>query len=99
MHETALISSTISILTKQAKKHNAGCVSRVYLRLGRGPHNLEPDRVKEVFALLARGTIAEGAELEIEPALEDQEEELVIEKFEISHPQAPSQGAASGQDK
>jgi len=50
---------------------------------GRGPHNLEPDRVREVFALLARGTIAEGAELMIEPGAESQEE-VVIEKFTVS---------------
>jgi Zn finger protein HypA/HybF involved in hydrogenase expression len=97
MHETALISSVISILSKQAAKHAAGRVSRVHLRLGKGPHNLEPERVEEVFALLARGTIAEGAELEITPAPPDQEEELVIEKFEVVQkpPAAESGGQAA----
>lgn len=82
MHESSLIAGVISTLVRQAKKHNAGRIGRVYLRLGKGPHNLEPDRVKEVFNLLARGTIAEGAALEIAQSDEEQTHEIIIEKFE-----------------
>jgi len=85
MHETALISSVISTLDKQVKKRFPGTskVGKVRLKLGRGPHNLEPERVREVFALLARGTAAEGAEVEIAPNPNEHDHEIIIESFEV----------------
>ncbi len=85
MHESRLISSAISLLEAETKKRGAGGILRVFLKLGPGPHNLEPERVKEVFALLARGTLAEGAEVIAESSGSEQTEELVIEKFQVRH--------------
>jgi Zn finger protein HypA/HybF involved in hydrogenase expression len=91
MHEMSLISAVISTLEKQVKKLviESGnemlhyTISKVHLKLGPGPHNLEPERVRDIFEIVARGTIAQGAVVEIESAPADQKDELVIEKFEV----------------
>jgi hydrogenase nickel incorporation protein HypA/HybF len=65
MHEMALTESIVEIATDAAKKQDAGKVRRVFVEVGALSH-VEPDALQFCFAAVSAGTIAEGAELEID---------------------------------
>jgi hydrogenase nickel incorporation protein HypA/HybF len=65
MHEVALAQSIIEIVRDQARANHADCVKAVHLRIG-ALANVEPDALSFGFESAARGTIVEGARLEIE---------------------------------
>ncbi|MFH1360630.1 MAG: hydrogenase maturation nickel metallochaperone HypA [Candidatus Omnitrophota bacterium] len=64
MHETHLIEPIIKGISQHAEKENALKVTKVKLRVGQLIGTTE-DSFKETFALLAKGTKCEGAEVEI----------------------------------
>ncbi|MGD9897130.1 MAG: hydrogenase maturation nickel metallochaperone HypA [Candidatus Methylacidiphilaceae bacterium] len=64
MHELSLCQSIVEILKERAGSHDYRTVSRVELRIG--PRAMvEPDAMAFCFAVASRGTLAEGAALEI----------------------------------
>ena len=65
MHEMALTESIVEIAVEAAKKQGAGKVKRVFVDVG-GLSHVEPDALLFCFAAVSAGTIAEGAELEID---------------------------------
>ena len=65
MHEMALTESIVEIACEEARKQSAARVTRVRLAVGQLSH-AEPDALTFCFAAVAAGTLAEGAELEIE---------------------------------
>lgn len=65
MHEMALTESIVEIATEAAKEQGAQKVKRVFVDVGALSH-VEPDALLFCFAAVSAGTIAEGAELEID---------------------------------
>ena len=64
MHETHLIKPIIEGLTEHAKKEGAKRVTNVKIKVGELTCSRE-DSFKETFKVLSKGTVLEGAELEI----------------------------------
>ncbi len=67
MHEVALALRIVEIVQEQARRQPFEAVKRVFLRIGAFAH-VEPEALAFGFAAAARGTIAQGASLEIERA-------------------------------
>ena len=65
MHEMALTESIVEIATEAAKKQGAAKVKRVFVDVGALSH-VEPEALQFCFAAVSAGTIAEGANLEID---------------------------------
>lgn len=64
MHESHLIEPVIKGISAHARKEGAKSVSKVRLKVGTLT-GIKEDSLKETFAVLAKGTILENAELEI----------------------------------
>ncbi|MDD4933176.1 MAG: hydrogenase maturation nickel metallochaperone HypA [Methylacidiphilaceae bacterium] len=66
MHELSLCQSIVEILEEQSRRHHYRRVRRVELRVG--PRAMvEPASMVFSFGVASRGTLAEGAALEIRP--------------------------------
>ena len=96
MHEMALAQGTLDIVLDNAAKHGATTVTRVKLVVGQMTE-VVPDSLRFCFDALAKGTPAEGAELEIEitPLLgscRDCQNEFAIERFRFQCPACGSAG-------
>lgn len=65
MHEASLMKNLIGKVEQLAREHGAGRVTRIGVKLGALAH-FSPDHFREHFEHASRGTIAEGASLEIE---------------------------------
>ena len=65
MHEASLMADLMRKITTLAEAQQACKVTSVHLTLGALSH-LSPDHVREHFVHAARGTVAEGAQLDIE---------------------------------
>jgi len=70
MHEISVMQSTMEIAIEHAKAKNAQKIHRLHMRVG-ALSGVVPDSLEFAFPIVAQGTMAEGAELEIEfvPAL------------------------------
>lgn len=64
MHEMALVHSIVDVVLEQARRVNATEVKAVHLTIGEGRDVIE-DYMNGLFCFLARGTVAERAELVI----------------------------------
>lgn len=64
MHESHLIEPVIKGISEHAQKEGAQKVSKVRLKIG-ALTCVKEDSFKETFSVLAKGTILEGADLEI----------------------------------
>ncbi|MFH1553097.1 MAG: hydrogenase maturation nickel metallochaperone HypA [Candidatus Omnitrophota bacterium] len=64
MHETHLIEPIIKGIAEHAKEEGAKSVTKVKLKVG-DLTGIKEESFKETFAVLAKGTILENAELEI----------------------------------
>lgn len=64
MHEMALAEGVLQILQDQAQAQNFTKVKTVWLKLGELSH-VDPDAIRFCFDAVVRGSIAEGAKLEI----------------------------------
>ena len=66
MHELGIASRVLEIAVSEAARHDAARVTAVRLRVGvlRG---VVPEHMVFLFGEVARGTIAEGARVDIEP--------------------------------
>ncbi len=65
MHEMALCESLVQVLEEQAAGQNFSRVHRVWLEIG-ALAAIEPEAMRFSFPIVARGTLAEGAELATE---------------------------------
>ena len=70
MHEVGIMESTLAAVRREALARNAAHVDRIVVRIG-VLSGVEPDALRFAFEACAPGTLAEGAELDIEsvPAL------------------------------
>lgn len=64
MHEMSLTENVIDILAEEGRKQGFARVRRVWLEVGVFSH-VEPEALRFCFDVAARGTLAEGAGLEI----------------------------------
>ncbi len=64
MHELSLVASVFDILEEKARDHGASRVTAVVLRVGR-MSGVVPDLLESAFDSFKKGTLAEGARLEI----------------------------------
>jgi hydrogenase nickel incorporation protein HypA/HybF len=64
MHEMALTESIVEILAEEARKQGFGRVRVVRLEVGAMAH-VEPEALRFCFDAVSRGTVAEGATLDI----------------------------------
>ncbi|EXJ14003.1 hydrogenase maturation nickel metallochaperone HypA [Imhoffiella purpurea] len=67
MHELSLCQALIDQVTRIATDHGASRVDRILLKVG-PLSGVEPSLLQHAYPLAATGTIAESAELVIEPA-------------------------------
>ncbi len=80
MHELSLLRGLLGQIEQIARRHGAERVSVVRLRLGPLAH-IEPDHLRGHFIDAARGTVADGACLEIETT--DELHELSLESVDL----------------
>ena len=66
MHELAITEGVIAIVNSEAEKQHFTKVLSITLKVGEYS-GIIPDCVREFFPIASAGSIAEGAELEIEP--------------------------------
>lgn len=64
MHEMAMSESLVEIVEEEGRKHGFAKVRVVRVELGTLGH-VEPDALRFCFDAVTRGTIAEGAQLDI----------------------------------
>jgi hydrogenase nickel incorporation protein HypA/HybF len=64
VHELSLVASVFDILEEKARDHGASRVTAVVLRVGR-MSGVVPDLLESAFDSFKKGTLAEGARLEI----------------------------------
>lgn len=64
MHEMSLTESIVDIAVEAAQKEGARRVTRVVVEVGQLSH-VEPEALAFCFAAVSRGTLAEGAKLEV----------------------------------
>jgi hydrogenase nickel incorporation protein HypA/HybF len=67
MHELSICQSLIDQVEDIAREHGATGVERILLRIG-PLSGIEPALLRNAYPLAAAGTVAESAELVIEPA-------------------------------
>ena len=65
MHEASLMKNLMGKIEQLAREQNAARVTRVGVKLGALSH-FSPEHFREHFEHAARGTVAEGALLDIE---------------------------------
>ena len=85
MHERALMDDLLRRIETEARAQGARRVTRVSVRLGALSH-VTPAHFREHFAWAARGTIAEGAEVESELRTDPTEREaqgIVLASVEV----------------
>lgn len=64
MHELSLVASVFEVLEEKAREHVATRVTRVVLKVG-VMSGVVPDLLESAFDIYKKGTLAEGARLEI----------------------------------
>jgi hydrogenase nickel incorporation protein HypA/HybF len=64
VHELSLVASVFDVLEEKAREHGAARVTRVILRIGR-MSGVVPDLIRSAFEVYKKGTLADGASLEI----------------------------------
>ena len=65
MHEVSLIESVVALVEDERRKQDFARVRRIRLQVGALGH-AEPDALRFCFDAVIRGTVAEGAALEID---------------------------------
>jgi hydrogenase maturation protease len=80
MHEMSLLRGLLRKIEEIAHKQHARRVTVVRLRLGPLAH-IEPEHLREHFAEASKGTLADGARLEIQQT--DELHELTLESIDV----------------
>jgi len=89
MHEHALMNDLMRKIEAEAAAEGAGRVTRIRVRLGALSH-FTPEHFREHFVDAARGTLAEGAEVETELRTDPTEPEaqgVVLESLDVELPE------------
>lgn len=86
MQEDTLVKNLLAALETAGSTLDANRVTRVRVKLAAGPQELHTKQVEEIFTRLSRGTIAEGARLEIDEVFGEETEVLLIEEADLVGP-------------
>lgn len=70
MHELSMVQEILNVLKAQAKKHDLKKVTKVRLSMGEYS-TIKPSHLNSCFEMLSKGSIFEGAAIEIEKASGD----------------------------
>jgi len=95
MHEQALMRDVMRKIEEVARSGGAMRVTRVRVRLGALSH-FTPDHFREHFADVSRGTIAEGAEVDVvmdDDITDPRARDVVLESIEVDAPEPHPAGA------
>ncbi len=65
MHELSVVAGLFELLEEKAREHRAGAITLVKLRVGK-LSGIVPELLESAFEVYRKGTIAEGARLDIE---------------------------------
>lgn len=65
MHELPVTEGILKIVVEEANKHNAQRVTRIRVKMG-VLSDLLPDCINSYFEILSKGSIAEGAVIEVD---------------------------------
>jgi len=84
MHEMSLLRGLLHQIEGLARRNAADRVAVVRLKLGPLAY-IEPDHLREHFTEAARGTVAEGARLDIETT--EELHELTLESIDVASEQ------------
>jgi hydrogenase nickel incorporation protein HypA/HybF len=85
MHEMSLMNNLMSQIETLAREHDAKTVSGIKIRLGALSH-FSTEHFKEHFDIVAKGSLAEGAELDIELLTDENDPlayDIVLEEIEV----------------
>lgn len=85
MHELSLVSDLMKKINRLAAQQNARRVVGVKVRLGALAH-ISPSHFREHFVEGARGTIAEGARIEVELSRDTSDEnaqDILLDSIEV----------------
>lgn len=85
VHEMVIAQQILEVALEEARRHRGRCITALHLRLG-DLEGVESEVMREAFAIVAQGTIAEEAELAIERipsrlACEECGEEAMVEEL------------------
>lgn len=65
MHEVSICEHLLSLVAEEARRHGVGRIVRLRLQIGR-LSCLDPGALRFAFGAMAPGTVAEGAEMQID---------------------------------
>jgi hydrogenase nickel incorporation protein HypA/HybF len=85
MHELSLLTDLLRKIESVARREQARMVTRVTVQIGALCH-LSPSHLREHFIRAARGTIAEGARLDLKvltSVTDPHAQEIVLESVEV----------------
>jgi len=85
MHESSLVAALVHKLEAVSHEQNSGSILAVKVRLG-ALSQISPEHFREHFEREARGTLAEGARLDVEAvtdAGDPHAQDVVIESVEV----------------
>ena len=66
MHEISLIQSILQAALDEAKQAGCNQIKGIHAKVRESIHPMKPDHLQELLELMAKDTIAEGAEMKIE---------------------------------
>lgn len=64
MHEMSLVRNVVNIVVEEAEAAKAANITKVHVVLGEG-HDVVPELFESLFQFLARGTVAQHAQVEL----------------------------------
>lgn len=88
MHEAALVRDVVRELQAVARRERAARVTRIRVRVGPLSH-FTPEHFREHFADASRGTVAEGAAVDVEVGTDTADphaQGVLVERVEVELP-------------
>jgi len=85
VHEASLMKTLMRRVEDLAREHGARRITRIAVKLGALSH-FSPDHFREHFEQASRGTVAEGASLEIElltDISDPRAQDVIVESVDI----------------
>jgi len=94
MHEATIVAGLMRILETQAQAHGVERIGRVTLKIGR-LRAVEPEQLRLCFEMFAEDTLADGAQLVIDPVAvrahcKNCQTDFEVERYRFDCPQCGS---------
>lgn len=78
MHSLSMAESILQAALKEAEKRESNCIKALSVRIG-DEHFVESDSIQFCLEAMAKGTIAEGARIDIEPGGTNEPVQVTLE--------------------